>query len=92
MKRTNPRKKSFLTKRELEEARRDPFGPWVLAPTYVVCLECGGKFRSLGNHLLRTHRTAETDYKEVWGYNESQPLQAVGHGADPGLGKTNQHG
>ena len=40
----------------------------------IVCLECGGLYQALPNHLRLTHELPVKDYKATWGYNRSTGL------------------
>ncbi len=40
----------------------------------IVCLECGGLYQALPNHLRLTHDLPVEDYKAKWGYNRSTGL------------------
>lgn len=40
----------------------------------IVCLECGGLYQALPNHLRLTHDLPVEDYKARWGYNRSTGL------------------
>ena len=42
----------------------------------VVCLECGGRWKSLGHHL-RAHGVTVRGYREKWGYPDH--LQLIRH-------------
>lgn len=40
----------------------------------IVCLECGGLYQALPNHLRQTHKLPVDEYKATWGYNRSTGL------------------
>ena len=40
----------------------------------IVCLECGGVYQALPNHLRLTHELPVEAYKAKWGYNRSTGL------------------
>lgn len=40
----------------------------------IVCLECGGLYQALPNHLRLTHALPVEEYKAKWGYNRSTGL------------------
>ena len=40
----------------------------------IVCLECGGLYEALPNHLRLTHELTVEEYKARWGYNRSTGL------------------
>jgi uncharacterized protein (DUF433 family) len=60
----------------LEAARRNPFSSKVLSDTFVVCLECGRLFKALAGHVPKKHHMSIDEYKELYGYNRSQPLMS----------------
>jgi hypothetical protein len=43
--------------------------------TYVECLLCGYKARSLTNHLRHFHKVLAVDYKDTFGLCHNQPLE-----------------
>ncbi len=43
--------------------------------TYVKCLLCGYKARSLTNHLRHFHKILAVDYKDTFGLCHNQPLE-----------------
>ncbi len=43
---------------------------------YIVCLECGGHFKSLKRHLGHVHEMKTAEYKSKWGLPEDYPLVA----------------
>ena len=40
----------------------------------IICLECGGLYQALPNHLRLTHELPVEEYKAKWGYNRSTGL------------------
>ncbi len=47
-----------------------------ITETYVVCLECGKKFKVMGNRHLKTHGMTDKQYKAKWGIKKSTSLAA----------------
>lgn len=41
---------------------------------YVVCLECGEKFKVLTKRHLIAHGLTPAEYREKWGYKKDKPL------------------
>ncbi len=42
----------------------------------VVCLECGGLYKSLALHIIATHYMEANEYRAKWGYRPNRPLAA----------------
>ena len=45
-------------------------------PDYIVCLEDGGKFKSLKRHLRTHHDMSPEEYREKWGLPADYPMVA----------------
>lgn len=43
---------------------------------YIVCLDCGGKFRDLTRHIILTHKLKPHEYLLRWNLPDHYPLQA----------------
>ncbi|XUY30519.1 MucR family transcriptional regulator (plasmid) [Agrobacterium sp. rho-8.1] len=43
---------------------------------HIVCLECGGKYKSLKRHLGQIHDMTTTEYKAKWSLSDDYPLVA----------------
>ncbi len=43
---------------------------------YIVCLECGGKFKSLRRHLKSRHNLTPEEYRAKWGLPADYPMVA----------------
>lgn len=43
---------------------------------YIVCLECGGQYKSLKRHLGQIHSMTTSEYKAKWSLAEDYPLVA----------------
>ncbi|SFM86600.1 MucR family transcriptional regulator [Thermodesulforhabdus norvegica] len=44
---------------------------------YVICLECGAKFKQLtANHLRTQHNMTPSEYRHKWGFSPKQTLSA----------------
>lgn len=43
---------------------------------YIVCLECGGKYKSLKRHLGQIHNMTTSEYKAKWALSDDYPLVA----------------
>jgi len=43
---------------------------------YIVCLECGGKFKSLRRHLKSRHNLTPEEYRAKWGLSADYPMVA----------------
>lgn len=43
---------------------------------YIVCLDCGNRFKSLKRHLGQVHDMSTTEYKAKWALPEDYPLVA----------------
>jgi transposase len=63
-----------LSARELEHYRGDIRS--VYREDGVVCLECGGLYGTLLNHVAVAHHMAGDDYREKWGYNRQTRFAA----------------
>lgn len=50
-------------------------------PDHIVCLECGGKFRSLKRHLSSHHNLTPDEYKAKWDLSADYPLVAPEYAA-----------
>jgi predicted transcriptional regulator len=47
----------------------------------IVCLECGGKFKSLKRHLLGRHGLTPDDYRQRWDLANHYPMVTRGYSA-----------
>ncbi|MDO5536440.1 MAG: MucR family transcriptional regulator [Desulfovibrionaceae bacterium] len=47
-----------------------------IGETYVTCLECGKKFKVMGNRHLKTHGLTAKEYKAKWGLKKGTSLAA----------------
>ncbi|MFZ2103501.1 MAG: MucR family transcriptional regulator, partial [Oricola sp.] len=45
-------------------------------PDYIVCLDCGVKFKSLKRHIGALHGMSPEEYKTKWGLAPDYPLVA----------------
>ena len=61
---------------------------------YIVCLECGGKFKSLRRHLKSRHNLTPEEYRAKWGLPADYPMVAKNYrearsrlAKDMGLGR-----
>ncbi len=61
---------------------------------YIVCLECGGKFKSLRRHLNSRHGLTPEEYRAKWGLPADYPMVAKNYrearsklAKDMGLGR-----
>ena len=61
---------------------------------YIVCLECGGKFKSLRRHLKSRHDLTPEEYRARWGLAADYPMVAKNYrearsklAKDMGLGR-----
>ena len=43
---------------------------------YIICLECGGKFKSLRRHLKSRHGLTPEEYRAKWGLSADYPMVA----------------
>jgi len=50
-------------------------------PDSLICLECGGKFRTLKRHLDRLHGLTVADYRNRWQLPASYPMLAPDYAA-----------
>ena len=70
--------------RTLEEAitKDDPKSMPAVDPknaigeSYVTCLECGKRFKLMGNRHLKTHGLTTKEYKAKWGLKKDVSLAA----------------
>jgi predicted transcriptional regulator len=44
--------------------------------SFVICLECGMKFKQLTARHLATHGISPSEYRAKWGFTKRQPLVA----------------
>lgn len=49
--------------------------------SHIVCLECGGSFKSLRRHLAARHDTYPEAYRETWGLPSNYPMVAPAYSA-----------
>lgn len=49
-----------------------------IGESYVTCIECGKKFKVLGNRHLKTHDLTSKEYKAKWGIKKDVTLAAKG--------------
>ena len=61
---------------------------------YIVCLECGGQFKSLRRHLNSRHGLSPEEYRAKWGLPADYPMVAKNYrearsklAKDMGLGR-----
>lgn len=47
-----------------------------IAPDFIICLEDGGKFKSLKRHLRTHHNLSPEQYREKWGLDANYPMVA----------------
>jgi len=47
-----------------------------VAAGYVLCLECGARFKTLKRHLKAVHGMNEGEYRTKWALPDSYPLTA----------------
>ncbi len=47
-----------------------------ITETYAICLECGKKFKVIGNRHLKSHGLTVKEYKEKWGLKKGTSLAA----------------
>ncbi len=47
-----------------------------ITETYAICLECGKKFKVIGNRHLKAHGLTVKEYKEKWGLKKGTSLAA----------------
>lgn len=47
-----------------------------IARSYVICLECGMKFKQLTSRHLATHSLSPAEYRAKYGFTKRQPLVA----------------
>lgn len=47
-----------------------------IGETYVICLECGKKYKVMGYRHLKTHGLTVKDYKSKWGIKKTTSLAA----------------
>ena len=47
-----------------------------IGESYVTCLECGKKFKVMGNRHLKTHGLTTKEYKAKWGLKKDVSLAA----------------
>jgi predicted transcriptional regulator len=52
-----------------------------VTPDYIICLEDGGKFRSLTKHLRSTYNMSPEEYRARWKLNLSYPMTAPNYSA-----------
>lgn len=59
----------------LPEGLSTPFDS--IQDNYVICLECGAKFKQLtANHLRTQHKMTPAEYRQKWGFSPKQTLSA----------------
>ncbi len=47
-----------------------------ITETYAICLECGKKFKVIGNRHLKAHGLTVKEYKDKWGLKKGTSLAA----------------
>ncbi len=67
--------------KKVEEAPAEELKPAVsirssVKDDYIVCLECGGKFKSLRRHLKSRHNLTPEEYRAKWGLPADYPMVA----------------
>ena len=50
-------------------------------PDHIVCLECGGKFKSLKRHLASHYDMTPDEYRSKWGLAADYPMVAPEYAA-----------
>lgn len=54
-----------------------PYGEPLIGQRYIICEECGKKYKKLTSaHLVKIHGLSIPEYKVKWGLAISQPLEA----------------
>jgi predicted transcriptional regulator len=48
---------------------------------HLVCLDCGGRFKTLKRHLSADHELTPDDYRTKWGLPSSYPMVAAEYAA-----------
>jgi predicted transcriptional regulator len=49
---------------------------------HILCLDCGGSFKTLKRHLLAEHQLTPHDYRTKWGLPQSYPMVAPEYTAE----------
>jgi len=57
-----------------------PIGKSIL-PDYLICLEDGGKFKTLKRHLQSKYGMSPSDYRDKWGLPDDYPMVAPAYSA-----------
>ena len=47
-----------------------------LKPDYIICLECGGKYKSMKKHLKASYGMSPEEYRVKWGLAPDYPMTA----------------
>ncbi|MAD35236.1 MAG: hypothetical protein CMO30_08815 [Tistrella sp.] len=47
-----------------------------ISENFIICLECGRPFRTLGRHLISAHGMTAKEYKRKWKLSKRQALTA----------------
>jgi len=47
-----------------------------IQPEYLICLECGGKYKSLKKHLRASYDMSPEEYRMKWGLPADYPMVA----------------
>ena len=61
-----------------QETPQEPAVPIkkAVTPSYVSCLECGEKFKSLKRHLNTVHDLSPEEYRQKWNLGSDFPMVA----------------
>lgn len=52
-----------------------------VTPDYIICLEDGGKFKSLKRHLGTRYNLSPEQYREKWGLSSDYPMTSENYAA-----------
>ena len=52
-----------------------------VTPDAIVCLECGQTYKSIKQHLQKSHELAPQEYRERWGLPKDYPMVAPNYSA-----------
>lgn len=67
--------KTKFGKQEIEEEKEKEINPMsTIKKDTIICLECGGKFKTLSAAHLATHGLTHDEYREKWGFPKRFPL------------------
>lgn len=69
-----------LGRQEIEEEKQKQIDPMsTIKKDTIICLECGGKFKTLSAAHLATHGLTHDEYREKWGFPKRFPLVSRSH-------------